>query len=269
MSIYLCINSKSRELSRVKGLIDYVFDESKTMLKYCHTLGVGKQSAVEDMLFIKNLYRHTEGRQMLHWVLSFDEGVSAEVADTVGMEVLHFLAGKYQAVCATHTNTNNVHVHYAINTVDLETGNKFSGSTKDMLKFRGRINECLIKFNLKKIGSVCEIAEAKWDEQERLNPCDAFDERPVLPLVFTEMNDNDCWTGNGIWDNGQLYVPGILRKTPLIRGVTYDDGTFTVRKTIDGENCVGHGAVENGKVLEPGILYAETSENEGGDQNEN
>lgn len=269
MPIYLRITSKCRELSRVQELVHYVFDESKAIPKYCHTLGVGKQSAVEDMLFIKNLYRQTEGRQMLHWVLSFDEGVSAELADTVGMEVLHFLTGRYQAVCATHTNTNNAHVHYAINPVDIETGNKFSESKADMLRFRDRINEVLIKFKLKKIAGVDEMSEAKWEEQERINSCDVYDEAPVLPFAFAEINGDDCWTGRGIWENGQLYVPGILCKMPLIRGITYDDGALTVRKMIDGENCIGRGAVENGKFFEPGVLYTETSENEGGDQNEN
>lgn len=269
MSIYLRITSKSRELSRVQKLVHYVFDESKTTPQYCHTLGVGKQSAVEDMMFIKNLYRQTEGRQMLHWVLSFDEGVSAELADTVGMEVLHFLTGRYQAVCATHTNTSNVHVHYAINSVDIETGKKFSESKTDMLRFRDKINEILIKYNLRKIATVGEMSEKEWNEQDSNKPCDAQSAALVLPFVFTEINGDDCWAGSGMWEKGQLYVPGILRKTSLIKGITYDDGEFTVHKIINGENCKGRGVVENGKIFVPGVLYAETSEKEGGDQNEN
>lgn len=260
MSVYLRITSKSRELSRVQELIDYVFDEYKTIPQYCHTSGVGRQSAYEDMVFIKNLHHKTEGRQVLHWILSFDKGVSAELADAVGMEVLHFLMTRYQAVCATHTNTSNVHIHYAINPVDIETGKKFSESKKDMLGFRDKINEVLTKFNLKKIAGVDEMPDAKWNEQEINNSCDVKDKTAVLPFSVTEMAGDKFWTGNGTWENGQLCVPGILRETSLIRGVMYDDGAFTVHNIINGEVCTGHGVVENGKVINPGVLYAEISD---------
>lgn len=187
MSVYKRCSSTDRRITRIAERISYVFDMQKTRPELCHTVGVTCRTAYEDMIFVKRLYVKMEGRQYLHWILSYDADVSQEVADEVGREVLKLLNGEYQAIMATHINTDNFHNHFLINPVNLKTGNKFSESISDMIRFRDRINVILKAYGLNEIGKIENFDEENEEENNVICQSNYLYEPSYLSVRGTQM----------------------------------------------------------------------------------
>lgn len=231
------------------------------------------------MIFVKRLFCKLEGRQYLHWILSHDKGVSADIADKVAIEVMKMIGKEYQLIVGTHVNTNNVHSHFLINTVNFATGKKFSESERDMLKTREKINSILKKYGLKQCGKIESIDEEKNEEYDRESAFTLF-----------QMADVHIFQGQGIMEGEKVYGPGMLyavdmpEPTPIpsmiyqteivtkdelekfdkqyIRGMVYEKATniFEVKQVENGHVFVGQGQWVDGKFCVPGMLY-ETNKN--------
>lgn len=271
----------------MKEMVDYVLDERKTREELCHTSGVTKQTAYEDMVFIKQLFGKTEGREYLHWVLSHDKGVSDNVADAVALEVLQLLQKRYQIVLATHINTENVHTHFLINTVDITSGRKFSESVPDMLKFREKINQILETHGLNTIGTIEEFDEDTEDDIFADSNTGLSDNDEMRVYISNAVEDTvDC--GVGSVEDGNIFTPGIYYsqnvggdrfiqgntwisgvtydstseglkankgEQELIPGVTYEAGPVKVRLEEEEGTFFGKMCIENNRILYPGVLY--------------
>lgn len=154
MSIYKRVATHVAGISELKNAINYIFDPEKTCDHLTYSIGVEKKSAYEDMRFLKELYCKTTGRQYLHWVLSHDKDVPLKTVEGVNLEVLELIGNEFQVVAATHTNTQNLHTHFVLNSVKVSDGKKFSQSRRDMLMFRQEVNEVLKSNGLKPIEKI-------------------------------------------------------------------------------------------------------------------
>lgn len=295
MSVYVRLNNKSRKGDRIKFLLDYVNDECKTEENLCHTVNMSKTHARQDMILLKALYRQTEGRQVIHSVLSMDEGVSPEMTDLVAQEVLKLLARDYQVYAVTHTNTLHNHTHFVINSVNIRTGNKFNESRTDMLKFREQIDDILLKYGLATISPSFEEMDIEdWDTTyENHNASNIlsrtdnkenvlYDEEDMIIGLSDSKQEKynvsfyeqqDYWTGTGAVEGKCTYTPGVYYATqPLIKGVIYDEPETEKDKNsidnpdvnknvipfcymVNGEMFEGNLTYEDGKILIPGIFY--------------
>ena len=261
MSVYVRLSSKSRKIGRVRELKDYILDPKKTRPEYCHSLGMDIENAYEDVKFVKQLYCQTEGRQILHWVVSCDKGVDAETANKVGKEVLQLLDGKYQALCATHLNTANYHTHFMINPVDLKSGNKFNESKSDMLKFRNQINTILQKYNLLPIGELEYLQDEEWDSNYEY--ADSFCEgelRNALDEVVYECYDHitnqTCNTNAEVCGSEDYSGHPIWAKTWINAELfgSFNPGTYAIQTSMEGNIFEGSIEVTDNKVFMPGIV---------------
>ena len=154
MSIYKRIATHVAGINDLKKAINYIFDPEKTCDHLTYSIGVEKKSAYEDMRFLKELHCKIMGRQYLHWVLSHDDGVLLKTVVGVNLEVLELIGDEFQVVAATHTNTQNLHTHFVLNSVKVKDGKKFSQSRRDMLMFRQDVNEILKSNGLKPIEKI-------------------------------------------------------------------------------------------------------------------
>lgn len=152
MSIIKFINSKNRGLQALKQGISYIMNPEKTSQNLIHGNGVSKNNTYKDMNTVQNLLGKETGRTYVHFVISFDRDVSAQKAYDVTNKCCDYFAVEYQYICAIHTNTENCHAHVILNTVNLQTGKKFSQSRAEMLEFRDFVNQCLVESGLNPIG---------------------------------------------------------------------------------------------------------------------
>lgn len=163
MSIYKALNAKNRGTDAIQNGISYILNPEKTSLQYVAGNGIDIDSACEDMLTVQRLLRKDNGRRYIHYILSFDFGVSVETAFKVSIECAQYFADDFQYILAIHTNTANVHAHVIMNAVNIRTGKKFSQSAKEFFAFRDYINQCLISNGLNPINNktqnklVCEV----------------------------------------------------------------------------------------------------------------
>lgn len=130
--------------------------------------GVSTSTPAQDMETIQALLGKNLGRRYIHLVISFDKGVSEQLAYKVAEECAAYYSNEYQFVFALHTNTENLHAHIILNAVNVRTGKKFSQSRSEMLRFREYVNKCLQSHGLKPIGQMkTSVAkELSFDESD-------------------------------------------------------------------------------------------------------
>lgn len=82
------------------------------------------ETAFDEMMEVKRFYKKEGGRIALHGVISLDENDSIQENIPRLMmtcqEVLNEVFSNNQAVFAVHTNTDNLHVHFFLNSVGLD-----------------------------------------------------------------------------------------------------------------------------------------------------
>lgn len=132
--------------------LNYITNDVKTL----EGLYVGSRhifsidNAMNEMMQVKEFFGKTDGRIALHGVVSLDESESDEKNAGKLMLLLNdFLQEIFpenQAVYAVHTNTENLHVHFVVNTVGLD-GKKIHMDNKFMSEiFDNNLNKLAVKY---------------------------------------------------------------------------------------------------------------------------
>lgn len=82
--------------------------------------------ARKEMYNTRKSFNKNGGRQGFHVIQSFTGWeCTAEEANRIGLELAKKIAGDFECVIYTHTNTGNVHNHIVINSVSFKNGKKF------------------------------------------------------------------------------------------------------------------------------------------------
>lgn len=144
MSILKFIGSNRRTLY---GVIRYVKRDGNALV---YGFGVNPDYAVEEMRLVKEVFNQTEGREYKHFIFSFDSNInlSNEVIFEIGYRIGLYYAGEYQILMAVHFDTANTHVHYVVNSVNMQTRRKFNQSGEDLANYKVYVNEILKDYNL-------------------------------------------------------------------------------------------------------------------------
>ena len=133
------------------------------------------KAAVNEMMNVKKFYGKTGGRTALHGIISLQE-LESEITNAEDLmklcnDVLEELFPNHQAIFAVHTNTEDLHVHFIVNSVGLD-GKKIhqpDGFVKNVLhpcvnkyaeKYGFTPNDKWKKYNT---NGVTEIAKIKMD----------------------------------------------------------------------------------------------------------
>ena len=147
------ISVRKGDLGGLKAVLDYIKDAAKTndgKLIYMSGGMVGHE--FQAMVRTKRMYGKTTGRQYAHFVQSFHarDDLTPEMAFQIGREYIAGLKqwNDYQVVMAVHTNTENLHIHYVINSVNSRDGTKWQCSKQDLKHFRQQSDELCRKYNL-------------------------------------------------------------------------------------------------------------------------
>lgn len=116
-------------------------------------VGINPASAYEEMMRAKKAFHQEGGKQYLHLVVSFDQALQqANTAHLIGKEIAEFYKD-YQVLVTTHADTDNLHCHLIVNSVNMLTGKKLSQHRKDFWEFIRLANTVFEKYDLPRIGS--------------------------------------------------------------------------------------------------------------------
>ncbi len=127
----------------------------------------------------KVLFHQEKGKQYQHLVVSNNSSVrDTSLVHRIGCEIAEYYGSQYQVYVCTHCNTNNLHSHIIINTVNMVTGKKLSQNKSDCRKLKEYANRIFKKYDLPPIGGK-DIYFIKYDE-----PDDFYDD-----LYWDEYNE--------------------------------------------------------------------------------
>ncbi len=130
---YVNDKEKRKSAKSLEQAIGYALNKDKTETDaFMSLISCFKDSIFEDMQKVKIDSNKTKGVQGYHLVQSFAEGeVAPELAHKIGLELAEqLLGGRYQAVIATHLNTNHYHNHIVFNSVSTDTYEKYHSNAK-------------------------------------------------------------------------------------------------------------------------------------------
>lgn len=150
MAIIKFINSGSP----MNNIFNYVMRDEATEDKLIDGLNCFPESALEEFKFVKKRFGKEDGRMYYHIVQSFspDDNLTPETAHEIGLRLAEYFPD-FQVLVATHTNTQAVHNHLIMNSVNFKDGKKFHQSRDEMLEFKEYSNQLCREYGL----SVTEV----------------------------------------------------------------------------------------------------------------
>lgn len=166
MGVVKFIRGKNVNFAQLNGIIKYITNPKKTSEQYIKGIGVASEKAYQHMCTMKKLLRKVDGRQYIHFIYSPDpkDNVTPETVDKINADIASYFSEDYQMIYAIHTNTKNIHSHYIINTVNVNTGRKWSQSKSDLQELKDYTNSVLTKYGLSLIGRSYEVTLDDLDE---------------------------------------------------------------------------------------------------------
>lgn len=129
MAVIEAISSKAN----IKRIINYVTQDKKTTADLITGKDCMAESCLEEMLYTKNLYNKTGGRQYIHIIQSFDpkDNFTPSQVHNAGLKLANTF-NEFQVLVATHIDKEHLHNHLVINSVSFENGYKIQMSKKDL-----------------------------------------------------------------------------------------------------------------------------------------
>ncbi len=126
-----------------------------------------------EMMLTKKAWGKTNGRMVIHLIQSFAPGESnpEQVKEIAERFLQHEKFKGFQIQYAVHTDTEKLHTHYIINTVNVETGYKWQMATWELEELKGYSDELCREYGLtvlteeKKKGNKKSITQQKAEEQ--------------------------------------------------------------------------------------------------------
>lgn len=120
------------------NVIDYVCRSG-----YAGGLGVDPECAALQMSMVKQLWHKTEGRQVRHFILSFSavESIDPDTLMQYGYAVAGYYYQKgFQVVFAGHLDTDYLHLHFVVNTVNFRDGHMYNEGWGDASGLRSYVH---------------------------------------------------------------------------------------------------------------------------------
>lgn len=170
MATFTVIKNKKQTAGVLGGVLKYVQQEKKICAGgFWFVTGHNcvPQSAYTEMITTKQRFKKTGGRQFYHFVQSFAEmdDLTPQEANAIGLELAQREFPGFEVVVATYLDTNHIHNHLVVNSVNCETGKKLHQSADDLLKHRQANDEICVAHGL----SVLEQPE-KNSKKKRMKP---------------------------------------------------------------------------------------------------
>lgn len=89
----------------------------------------------------KEIYEKTDGRLLTHYVISFDnKGIDEIKAIQITESICQIFGGRFQIFWGVHTDTDNLHVHFIINSVSFVDGRKYSFGPPQLARMKQEVN---------------------------------------------------------------------------------------------------------------------------------
>ena len=153
----------------MNNIFPYVMNREKTDENLISGIGCSPDSVLSEFTFVKKQFKKEDGRTYVHIVQAFspDDDVTPEMAHEIGLRFAEYFGG-YQALVATHRNTDHIHNHIILNSVNMETGKKFHQTAAELIQVKEFSNELCREYGLSETEAKSSFKSMpKWKEMLR------------------------------------------------------------------------------------------------------
>ena len=100
--------------------------------------------AYRQMVMVKNVYHKREGKQLLHFIVSFTTSeayrVTIDEVLALGFHIAE-LFGEYQTVYAVHMDGSHIHIHMVMNSISFVDGHRYRDGLVGFWKVRSELEQ--------------------------------------------------------------------------------------------------------------------------------
>lgn len=146
MPVFKAINKHYNTQDDLWNLVNYVIADNHCIDKVYGAQGIIKSQTdnmYQQMVYVKKYFRKENGRQALHYVLSFSKEeehyIGIQEALEIGYKVANYFCG-WQVVFGVHTNTGHLHLHFVVNNTSYENGKSFSIGLRELSQIQAISN---------------------------------------------------------------------------------------------------------------------------------
>ena len=158
MATFKVINRRGQFLdsNSYRDAVNYIcqLEKVKTSMNIL-TGGVLPDYPVESMEFIAAQHRQCKGRRLIHSELAFDpqkeKHITPGLARHIAQALIDYIEDEYQIVAAIHEDTDHLHIHFVMSTVNIKTGRKYRGTKKDYYDLCNHLCRVAKKYGVKVI----------------------------------------------------------------------------------------------------------------------
>ncbi len=142
----------SGNIGSLGSVIQYSFQEEKTEYdngRLISGINCLPETALKDFVSTKERFNKTEGRQYYYAIQSFkDADIDPVLAHTLAREWAEKCYPDHEIVIATHLDTDNIHSHIIINSINCVNGKKIHQNGDDIKRMRSVNDELCMKYGL-------------------------------------------------------------------------------------------------------------------------
>ena len=123
------------------NITDWHKTKDNLILGYNVLLGTPVEMAAQFQT-VRRIYHKETGRLIRHFIVSFSksETDSPIFAFRFAQFIAMYYIKDYQIISAVHQDTENLHIHFVMNTVSLVDGHKFNEGPKELADFLVYLN---------------------------------------------------------------------------------------------------------------------------------
>ena len=153
MATFTAIKNRGGGRGALGGVLRYTQQDEKTLWEGQRLVSgwnCTAQSARSEMQLTKERFRKTDGRQYYHFVQSFSEqdDLTPQKARTIALELAQREFPDFEALVATHIDTDFLHSHLIVNSVSFRDGRKLHQSAMDLQAHRLSNDEICVAHHL-------------------------------------------------------------------------------------------------------------------------
>lgn len=138
MAIVEFINKPNRTYAGMRSVINYVLNPDKTNDTLTSGIGVNPANSYNEMVALKQIMGKTDKRLWYHFVQSFPpyDNITPELALEIALKTAEYWKDEYQILVAVHTDKEHTHTHFVLNTVNIETGKKYTQNNEQRIEIQ-------------------------------------------------------------------------------------------------------------------------------------
>lgn len=143
------INNNYNNEDALDGVIPYVIHSQNNIHNLAFGFGCNIKNCIEQFKIIKQVYGKCEGRQLRHFIVSFakSENIDSQDAFYIGYEVCQYYSDRYQIIYGLHENTDDLHIHFVMNTVSYVDGKMYREGYSDFNTLKALVDNIVAKYN--------------------------------------------------------------------------------------------------------------------------